>query len=163
MAVWGWWGKAILNIYRNCRDAASWERQGSSSHSAQKCYSLARGKKLRIFQPHSTFPYEDPLQHLRGHAWGKLMVQFCRRIGCVFWKWAAGRCKSEIQLTQAANPKSGLSAQWQHMCWQCPEHVDWGIACSYHERYQPPWDGLEHSCSPEPSKGTKFLSVYELR
>jgi len=38
------------------------ERQGSSSHAAQKCYSLARGEYFWIFKPFSTSPPPEKIR-----------------------------------------------------------------------------------------------------
>lgn len=47
---------------------------------SQKCYSLARGKHVWVCIPCMYLPRADQLQHVRGHARGKLMAQFCWRM-----------------------------------------------------------------------------------
>lgn len=80
----GVWAMATMNMYRNCRDGPPWEARQQFSLS-QKCHSLARGKYFWVFKPGMYLP-QDQLQHMRGHAWGKLMAQFCWRMMFVYFE-----------------------------------------------------------------------------
>lgn len=83
MAVWGWWGKAVLNIYRHCRDAASWRGEAAVLTQLRSATALQEANGFGFSNHTAPSTQEDQLQHLRGHAWGKLIAQFCRRIVCV--------------------------------------------------------------------------------
>lgn len=106
------------------------ERQGSSSHSAQNCYSLARGKYFWIFKPHHTFPRprEDQMRQVRGHAQGKPVAQLCRRVTFVYFeKWAAGRCKSKIWSIRM----QVLRLECQHSEHTCPGNAQSTWSCTF--------------------------------
>lgn len=81
----GVWAVATMNTYKNCRAGPPWEARQQFSLS-QKHHSLARGKHFWVFKPGMYLSQEYQLQHVRGHAGGKLIAQFCWRMMFVCFK-----------------------------------------------------------------------------